>query len=291
MAEAIAAAGSCEKAACDDDCCPTCGRPLHHPIRASNYVARQSGCTDCDESCDAESGRPCGRPCGRAWRGVAIRATTAGAIRAAIRATAVPAVVPGIMGRSVVYLRCWNAAVGGALTAANAIGAISTPIRPIARIRATATAISRAAAAPVAALAAADATTAPSIRTTILIRTAIAMKAADAKPAAVRPIMVACRSIPTKTGRWRTRTSFRIESSIRPRNPPASRTRPRGRRTVRTGKGITIALRKGTVPFSSNENWDSPPLIDSPALTCCEPPSFFRRPATVVPPQSGVGSW
>ncbi len=27
------------------------------------------------------------------------------------------------------------------------------------------------------------------------------------------------------------------------------------------------ALRKGTVPFSSNENWDSPPLIDLPALT------------------------
>ncbi len=27
-----------------------------------------------------------------------------------------------------------------------------------------------------------------------------------------------------------------------------------------------IAFQKGTVPFSSNENWDSPPLIDSPAL-------------------------
>ncbi len=36
---------------------------------------------------------------------------------------------------------------------------------------------------------------------------------------------------------------------------------------IRTGKGITVALRKGTVPFSSNENWDSPPRIDSPALS------------------------
>jgi hypothetical protein len=32
------------------------------------------------------------------------------------------------------------------------------------------------------------------------------------------------------------------------------------------GEPITVALPKGTVPFSSNENWDSPPLIPSPIL-------------------------
>ncbi len=36
---------------------------------------------------------------------------------------------------------------------------------------------------------------------------------------------------------------------------------------LRIGKLITVAFQKGTVPFSSNENWDSPPLIASPALT------------------------
>jgi hypothetical protein len=36
---------------------------------------------------------------------------------------------------------------------------------------------------------------------------------------------------------------------------------------LRTGEETTVAIRKGTVPFSSNENWDSPPLIDSPVLT------------------------
>ena len=36
--------------------------------------------------------------------------------------------------------------------------------------------------------------------------------------------------------------------------------------SFRTGGGITVALRKGTVPFSSDENWDSP-VIDPPVLT------------------------
>jgi cytochrome b6-f complex iron-sulfur subunit len=36
---------------------------------------------------------------------------------------------------------------------------------------------------------------------------------------------------------------------------------------LRTGEEITVALPKGTVPFSSDKNWDSPPLIDSPALS------------------------
>jgi hypothetical protein len=40
---------------------------------------------------------------------------------------------------------------------------------------------------------------------------------------------------------------------------------------IRTGESITVALGKRTVPFSSNENWDSPPLSsnenwDSPPL-------------------------
>ena len=34
----------------------------------------------------------------------------------------------------------------------------------------------------------------------------------------------------------------------------------------RTGEETTVGFRKGTVPFSSNENWDSPPLVDSPVL-------------------------
>ncbi len=42
---------------------------------------------------------------------------------------------------------------------------------------------------------------------------------------------------------------------------------------LRIGKLITVAFQKGTVPFSSNENWDSPPLIDSPALSEAQPPS------------------
>ncbi len=36
---------------------------------------------------------------------------------------------------------------------------------------------------------------------------------------------------------------------------------------LRIGESITVVLRKGTVPFSSNENWDSPPLIHSPTLS------------------------
>jgi hypothetical protein len=35
---------------------------------------------------------------------------------------------------------------------------------------------------------------------------------------------------------------------------------------VRIGESITVVIRKGTVPFSSNENWDSPRLIHSPIL-------------------------
>jgi hypothetical protein len=37
--------------------------------------------------------------------------------------------------------------------------------------------------------------------------------------------------------------------------------------TLRGGESITVLIRKGTVPFSSNENWDSPPLVHSPILT------------------------
>ena len=40
----------------------------------------------------------------------------------------------------------------------------------------------------------------------------------------------------------------------------------RSRGWLRTGESITVAFPKGTVPFSSNENWDSPPLIHSPVL-------------------------
>jgi predicted dehydrogenase len=36
---------------------------------------------------------------------------------------------------------------------------------------------------------------------------------------------------------------------------------------LRIGESITVVIRKGTVPFSSNENRDSPPLIHSPMLT------------------------
>jgi hypothetical protein len=35
---------------------------------------------------------------------------------------------------------------------------------------------------------------------------------------------------------------------------------------IRIGESITVALQKGTVPFSSDENRDSPPLIYSPIL-------------------------
>ncbi len=35
---------------------------------------------------------------------------------------------------------------------------------------------------------------------------------------------------------------------------------------VNTGESITVALPKGTVPFSSDENWDSPPVVSSPIL-------------------------
>jgi hypothetical protein len=38
--------------------------------------------------------------------------------------------------------------------------------------------------------------------------------------------------------------------------------------TFRIGERTSVALPKGTVPFSSNENRDSPPLIHSPILTC-----------------------
>jgi WD40 repeat protein len=37
---------------------------------------------------------------------------------------------------------------------------------------------------------------------------------------------------------------------------------------LRIGESITVVIRKGTVPFSSNENRDSPPLIHSPMLIC-----------------------
>ena len=37
---------------------------------------------------------------------------------------------------------------------------------------------------------------------------------------------------------------------------------------IREDCAATRAFPKGTVPFSSNENWDSPPLIDSSALSC-----------------------
>jgi radical SAM superfamily enzyme YgiQ (UPF0313 family) len=40
---------------------------------------------------------------------------------------------------------------------------------------------------------------------------------------------------------------------------------PPGPVAVGAGEEITVALPKGTVPFSSDENWDSPPRIDSPA--------------------------
>jgi hypothetical protein len=36
---------------------------------------------------------------------------------------------------------------------------------------------------------------------------------------------------------------------------------------LRIGESITVALQKGTVPFSSDENRDSPPLIYSPILS------------------------
>ena len=36
---------------------------------------------------------------------------------------------------------------------------------------------------------------------------------------------------------------------------------------VRIGERITVAAWKETVPFSSNENWDSPRVIDSPILS------------------------
>ena len=35
---------------------------------------------------------------------------------------------------------------------------------------------------------------------------------------------------------------------------------------VRTGESTTVAIGKGAVPFSSDENWDSPPVISSPVL-------------------------
>jgi hypothetical protein len=35
---------------------------------------------------------------------------------------------------------------------------------------------------------------------------------------------------------------------------------------LRIGESITVVVRKGTVPFSSSENRDSPPLIHSPVL-------------------------
>ena len=43
---------------------------------------------------------------------------------------------------------------------------------------------------------------------------------------------------------------------------------------LRIGERITVAAWKGTVPFSSNENWDSPRVIDSPILSGRR----FRRP-------------
>ncbi len=38
------------------------------------------------------------------------------------------------------------------------------------------------------------------------------------------------------------------------------------RTNIWVGEEITVARCKGTVPFSSDENWDSPPLIDSSVL-------------------------
>jgi hypothetical protein len=48
--------------------------------------------------------------------------------------------------------------------------------------------------------------------------------------------------------------------------PPFRRKR-RKKSPFRTGESITVGFPKGTIPFSPNENWDSPPLIHSPVLT------------------------
>jgi glutamate synthase (NADPH/NADH) large chain len=48
--------------------------------------------------------------------------------------------------------------------------------------------------------------------------------------------------------------------------PAAPGTSQGGQNRLRTGEETTVALRKGTVPFSSNENRDSPPPIPSPVL-------------------------
>ena len=51
---------------------------------------------------------------------------------------------------------------------------------------------------------------------------------------------------------------------------------------LRTGEGTPVALGKGTVPFSSDENRDSPPLIDSQALSERLQSDLFRVGAEVA---------
>ncbi len=57
------------------------------------------------------------------------------------------------------------------------------------------------------------------------------------------------------------------EDSSSSANPQSPIPNPSSHDDLRIGESITVALRKGTVPFSSNENWDSPPLIDLPILS------------------------
>ena len=56
-------------------------------------------------------------------------------------------------------------------------------------------------------------------------------------------------------------------------------------RRARTGEKTTVALRKGTVPFSLRENRDSPPLVPSPVLSYRYPPGTGR-----CEPRSSVSS-
>ena len=59
--------------------------------------------------------------------------------------------------------------------------------------------------------------------------------------------------------------------------------------TVRTGEKTTVALRKGTVPFSLRENRDSPPLVPSPVLNRDTNPSMLLRFASFQASQSMQG--
>ena len=65
---------------------------------------------------------------------------------------------------------------------------------------------------------------------------------------------------------------------LSPLSPLGSR-KEGGNSSLRIGERITVAAWKGTVPFSSNENWDSPRVIDSPILTeNSEPESGDKSP-------------